>query len=302
MAYVYRHRKRTNDEIFYIGIGSDSNGKYTRAYATYGRHRNLHWKNVVNKHGYYVEITHDNIIWEEACSIEKYLILFYGRRDLKTGALVNKTGGGEGFIDMVVSAETRKKISDSRKGEKHFWYGKHLPLEIRKKISESNKGRIISQSQRDAISKSMMGKPAYNKGLKMPVSQYVEMVKRAEKIQISVAKYSIDGAYICMYYSIIKAAKLNSLNQGNITNACNNKIMYGGYLWRYIQKGVIPIVSPYNVRVKKVLQYDLSGNLVKEYSSCLSAAQQNGWVKSTILRAVKRENNIAYNFKWAIAN
>ncbi|RAZ47421.1 hypothetical protein DP175_03995 [Polynucleobacter paneuropaeus] len=48
--YTYAHKK-PDGSIFYIGQGST---KYKRAYSTKGR--NKHWHNVVNKHGYEVEI------------------------------------------------------------------------------------------------------------------------------------------------------------------------------------------------------------------------------------------------------
>ena len=36
--------------------------------------------------------------------------------------------------------EHKKKLSEAKKGEKHFNYGKHLPLETRQKISKAQKG------------------------------------------------------------------------------------------------------------------------------------------------------------------
>ena len=39
------------------------------------------------------------------------------------------------------SVETRKKISESNKGEKCYIFGKHLSEETRKKMSEANKGK-----------------------------------------------------------------------------------------------------------------------------------------------------------------
>lgn len=39
------------------------------------------------------------------------------------------------------SAETRKKMSESRKGEKCYIFGKHLSEETRKKMSEAKKGK-----------------------------------------------------------------------------------------------------------------------------------------------------------------
>lgn len=109
MAIVYIHRRiDINDEfknVFYVGIGKSKK----RANETYHR-RNCFWKNIVNKcGGFKVEITHTNLIWEEACSIERYLISFYGRKDLGLGNLCNLTDGGDGVNNW--SSYLREKHS-----------------------------------------------------------------------------------------------------------------------------------------------------------------------------------------------
>jgi hypothetical protein len=108
MAIVYKHIRISDNEIFYIGIGYN----HKRAYSK--KNRNLYWKNYTNKHQYKVEITHSNILWEEACIIEKYLIDFYGRKDLSLGNLLNMTDGGEGLINP--SNLTLEKFKNARIG------------------------------------------------------------------------------------------------------------------------------------------------------------------------------------------
>ena len=90
MAIVYLHRRKDTNEVFYVGIGKD--------YYRMGRkaNRNQYWHNIVNKYGYTKEILFKNITWDEAIKKEIELIKKYGRKDLKTGCLVNITRGGEG--------------------------------------------------------------------------------------------------------------------------------------------------------------------------------------------------------------
>lgn len=144
MAYVYRHTRNDNGECFYIGIGSDL--EYKRAYTKSSR--NKHWSNIVNSCGYTVSILLTDLTWEEACEVEKYLILKIGRRDLGTGPLVNMTDGGDGALNRIHSDDTRKKMSElsigkyagernpmyGRRGEKSPHFGKKHSDERRKKI------------------------------------------------------------------------------------------------------------------------------------------------------------------------
>jgi hypothetical protein len=150
MAIVYQHRRMDTNEVFYIGIGN----KIKRAYSK--DNRNNHWHNVVNKVGYSVEITHKDIIWEEACSIEKYLISFYGRRDLGLGNLVNMTDGGDGSSN--ISKESREKISEKMSGSNHPKYGIPIPESQRQSIIDSNKTRVISEETREKHRKNNQGK------------------------------------------------------------------------------------------------------------------------------------------------
>jgi group I intron endonuclease len=92
----------------------------------------------------------------------------------------NCTDGGEGCSGRIPSEETRKKISESHKGEnnpmygvrltgdknhmygrtgdKHPNYGKHQTEETKKKISKANSGRHPSDETRAKMSKSQKGR------------------------------------------------------------------------------------------------------------------------------------------------
>ena len=85
--YVYIHRKKSNNEIFYVG-----KGKGKRAYRK--DHRNIYWNKVVNKYGYEIEIYKDNLTEKEAFDLEVKLINELKEKGLQ---LTNMTDGGEGW-------------------------------------------------------------------------------------------------------------------------------------------------------------------------------------------------------------
>ncbi len=86
---VYVHRKATTGEIFYVGKGRSKRPMVRCS-------RNKYWHNIVNKHGYIVEIIIQGLSDNQSRELEVELITWYGRLGLGTGPLVNMTPGGEG--------------------------------------------------------------------------------------------------------------------------------------------------------------------------------------------------------------
>lgn len=115
MAYVYKHTRKDNEEVFYIGIGTQD--KYKRAFSLIKR--NNFWKNITNKTEFLVEIIYDGLSWEDACIKEIELIKHYGRRDLGLGTLVNMTDGGDGTYNVKHSKEwyEKQRKNNNKKGK-----------------------------------------------------------------------------------------------------------------------------------------------------------------------------------------
>ncbi len=106
--YVYLHRRKTDNKVFYVGKGKDK-----RAFDKTNRSR--WWKSVADKHGVEVDVVFDNLSEADALQAEKDIILefrYFGH------PLVNMTNGGEGMSGHKPSAETRAKRSKSLKGKK----------------------------------------------------------------------------------------------------------------------------------------------------------------------------------------
>jgi hypothetical protein len=114
MAYVYEHVRVDKNEVFYVGIGSDEENKFIRAYSK--KRRSKFWKDLTKHSNYTVRIVVNNISWEDACKKEKELIKLYGRKDLKTGTLVNLTEGGEGVNGYKHNNQRLELISKNNQG------------------------------------------------------------------------------------------------------------------------------------------------------------------------------------------
>jgi hypothetical protein len=140
MIYYTYAFLREDKTPYYIG-----KGKGNRAY----RRRDKGIKPPKDKSK--ILILKQNLTEEESFRHEVYMIAVFGRKDLGTGILHNKTNGGDGVSGAVVSDETRRKMSEALKG-------KPRSKEIRRKISESHKGKTHSEESRRNMSESQKGK------------------------------------------------------------------------------------------------------------------------------------------------
>ena len=138
---VYMHKKKSNNEVFYIGKG-------LRRRVSDASNRNKHWHNIVNKHGFTAVVIEDGLTDEEAIELEVLCISEIGRKDIGTGPLVNMTIGGDGVLGAVVTKETRDKISKAGKG-------RVMSEDTRRKLSEARKGIKFSSAHKKALKKAV---------------------------------------------------------------------------------------------------------------------------------------------------
>ncbi len=198
MAVVYTHTRLDTGKVFYVGIGKNE----TRAFNTY--HRSNWWKKITSKTKYQVNITHKDILWEEALVIEKYLISFYGREDLKQGTLCNMTDGGEGVLNPTV--ERREAISMCNK----------------QRLADPNERAKISVAVKKAFERDSV-KKANSLGQKRRFTDVKQRKTTSEKTKVAMARSEVRE----------KILKINA-DLGMLTRT--RKTMYKGIL----EKRVLP--------------------------------------------------------------
>ena len=183
---IYMIKNIINGKM-YIGKSFDIKKRWAnhRYELNKGAHVNNHLQSAWNKYG---ECSFEFIIIEECSEEELNNKEIYWIKTLDTYHNgYNQTEGGEGThlpeeIKIKIGAasknwwsnsENKNKMSEARKGDGSFWYGKTFPEdmvqklsdahknpsdEIRKKYSESHKGKSLSEETKCKISQSSKGR------------------------------------------------------------------------------------------------------------------------------------------------
>jgi len=144
MYYVYAYL-RPDGTPYYIGKGKD--------------------KRAWQKHRIHKIPPNDRIIFVEtnlteigALAIERRLIRWYGRKDLGTGILRNRTDGGDGISGHKHTEAVKQKIAQARIG-KPTNLGKTMSAEQKEKLSKANLGKKSPPGTGAKISAAKKGKP-----------------------------------------------------------------------------------------------------------------------------------------------
>lgn len=251
---MYRHIRLDKNEPFYIGIGSDNGYR-----AKDKKKRNKIWKDIVTKSDYEVEILLSDLTWEEACEKEKEFILLYGRICNGSGCLANLSLGGEGYLDPP--PDIRKKLSDSKLGEKNPMFGKKIVGVHKAKILKGLIGRPVSEETRRKIACAQKGIPrnseeqkAYlskiNTGENHPQFGKSRSKETREKIAKSrtgskhpAARKIIDTSTGKVYGSVVDCLKDFSIKYSTLTAKLKNRIVNNTPL-KYLEDADIQCSRP----------------------------------------------------------
>lgn len=234
---VYKHTSPVGK--VYIGItgigvekrwGYNGNGYHGQPF--YNAILKYGWDNI--KH----EVLFTGLTKEEAESKEIELIALYKSNDSKYG--YNADNGG--FSVGRCGEQTKKKISDARKGSIPWNKGIPRTAEERHKMSMShmgktkgekngNYGKPMSAEAKAKLSKANRNKPAWNKGKKNTCTK-----EQVQRIKETNSKPVVCVETMVVYASVTEASQSVGVSITAVANCLKGKTSKsGGYHWRYAE-------------------------------------------------------------------
>lgn len=213
--YVYIHRRKSDNSIFYVGKGCRK-----RAWS---KDRSAHWKRIYHKHGVIVEIVQNGLQEWYAFELEQSLILKYGRLSDGTGLLVNHFEGGT-QAGRPVCKNINQKISEALKGKakspEHIANLKLAMLLYIERNGPIKRGKLNEESKLK-ISRSKIGKKTEGDNhfakpiICIETGEVFRSLKSAEKWMRSIG---------------YEKASANSI--GRVLRGIHKQ--YHGYSWKYL--------------------------------------------------------------------
>lgn len=229
--YLYRHIRLDTNKPFYIGIGTKGNNyntirsEYKRAYQKWGR--NQHWKRVVKKVDYVIEILFESDEYNEIKQKEIELIKLYPD-------LVNYTQGGQGTLGLngKKHPKSKKVYQYSKEG---FFIKKWDSINLAGEKLEIHTTNIVSCLKGKL--KSIKGfRWSYKK--KNKLEPLINLSGKFQKTKKKVYKIDIiTGDILQIFDCINDAAKSVNIHAGKISQCCNNKRKTcRNFKWKFYEK------------------------------------------------------------------
>ena len=262
-------------EPFYVGKGTDGRDYHSifDRYNSFKRNKidSLKKKNikVISTKIY------NNLSEQDSFDLEISLIRKIGRRDLQLGPLTNLTDGGDGRTNIIVTQETKDKISKTKKsqnlhhkhtditkeelskinqGENNPFYGKHHTEQVKEthslRVAGINHPMYGKKHDEDTIKKIKERRNA-------SVDQQ-KMNELSKEIQSkSVVQFTLEGEFIREYSSIKEASRETGCSESIIGKCCRGLIKKPRkFLFRFKDAQSLELKNSYMLKIGDYFEID----------------------------------------------
>ena len=287
---IYKLIDPISNESRYIGLTFNDLKQRLKSHCSEkSKSHKSNWINQLKSKGLkpLIESIEDDISsYDDVCEREIYWIDKYKSEG---HPLTNMASGGN--KNKKMSDESRKRMSDSQI-DRYKTYKLVLSNNAKKIMSDKTKKRFESEYEREK--------------LRISNKRYEDSKTEGQKLKDiliqnskSVYKYDIDMNLIDIYPSINNAAKINNLEQRNISKCCKNIFrMVGGFVWRF-EGDLTPVeYVGGSDKFREIYQFDLNNKLLAKYDNVKMASNELGILSQGIINCCKGKYKTCGGYIW----
>lgn len=158
----------------------------------------------------------------------------------------------------------------------------------------------IEHSLRTGLTKTGVNHPLYGKSLPAEIREKMKIKRNLnkEKFNKPINQYDLNGNFIKTWESINEAIRF--YNNKAIEFCCKGKRKSAsGYQWKFYINDTDNISSKkQSINERHILQYDLNGNFIKEYSKIQDACNEVGAFNSNISMCCSGKSKTCKGYIW----
>lgn len=224
--------------------------------------------------------------------LEMYYIALYDT--LNNG--YNATAGGDGTSFYHHSEQTKRKISQSQ-------IGKILSEEHKRKCRVANLGNHHTEKAKEAIRQALLHRDSsvYDRvanKLRGRTRNHDMIMRGAAKRRKPILQYDLQGNFVKEWEG---ASCIEGFERANIEACCKGKISRSqGFIWKHKEGNNYPlkidVPSNRSSMKRAVLQYDMSNNVIGEYSTVNKAAEIAKMSRGKLCKYLQKGGYVTSNY------
>lgn len=319
--YIGLTRQNPPEKRWANGHGYSDNKYLSRAIDKYG------WDNFEHV------ILAEKLTQKEAEEKEIEFISYYKSANRNFG--YNLSNGGECIGKH--SEESKKKMSEAKKGKHHSEEAKRKMSEIRKNMSDETKRKMSKSRMKEVYQFDRNGQllNKYNSILEASTKTNISdclisscctknaktaggyiwshnnfvdsnsLIWHNSSNKLAVCQYTKSGEFISTYNSIHEASSITKNSISSIAACCKNEQRTsGGYIWRYFDEELTKEHLEWCNNTGKdnmkraVAQYSLDNKFINIFDSICTVKRELRFNDSAIIRCCKGKQKTSYGYIW----